>query len=329
MPLKLIPPGRRKGYRFWYAVGTVAGQRVERSLETLDAETAKQRKAKLEAAIWDAAEQDGQPMTFAMAAERYIQWRKPSLTDSNFIGKLVSLIGNDFVSEINQARADTAAKVLYPDCKPATHNRLVVTPISAILNFAAKNNWRPPIKFERYKTPRAQTRYVSDAHEQWLLMATEGDPQKQLLILWLFRQGDRIGDVLKIRHEDCDLKNKLVRRHISKTDTYKTLPLDDDIVAMLKKTGETHGKIFHWQHRHGVNKWLRNLARKLEIRFTPHMARHTVGKRLSDSGASLRTIMAKLGHADYSSSLRYQAEDIDTIRKASSAAIKREKLRGE
>lgn len=67
MPLKLIPPGRRKGYRFWYAVGTVAGQRFERSLETLDAETAKQRKAKLEAALWDVAEQSGQPMTHLFA----------------------------------------------------------------------------------------------------------------------------------------------------------------------------------------------------------------------------------------------------------------------
>ncbi len=82
---------------------------------------------------------------------------------------------------------------------------------------------------------------------------------------------------------------------------------------------KTEGPIFPWRTRWGVEKWLRILCQKLEISFTPHMARHTVGKRLSEAGVSLRIIMDKLGHKDSKSSLRYQRGDLETIREASKA----------
>lgn len=84
------------------------------------------------------------------------------------------------------------------------------------------------------------------------------------------------------------------------------------------------GRIFaRWKDQRTVNHWLRRLCNGLEIAFTPHRARHTVGKRLSDSGASLRTIMAKLTHANVQSSMRYQAGDIETVRAASELAKRR------
>jgi integrase len=46
------------------------------------------------------------------------------------------------------------------------------------------------------------------------------------------------------------------------------------------------------------------------------MARHTVGTMLNAQGASLRTIMDRLGHTDVKSSLRYQGGDIEVVREA-------------
>ena len=54
------------------------------------------------------------------------------------------------------------------------------------------------------------------------------------------------------------------------------------------------------------------------------MARHTLGTMMAANGESLRAIMAALGHTQASSSLRYQAADIEMVR----AATGRVKLPG-
>jgi hypothetical protein len=48
------------------------------------------------------------------------------------------------------------------------------------------------------------------------------------------------------------------------------------------------------------------------------MARHTAGTQLNAQGASLRTIMERLGHSDVKSSLRYQAGDVGNVDKLNS-----------
>lgn len=73
------------------------------------------------------------------------------------------------------------------------------------------------------------------------------------------------------------------------------------------------GWVFPWRTKSGVYAWLRPLRQALGVTFTPHMARHSVGKRHNDAGAGLRTIMARLGHQDVKSSIRYQAEDIEVV----------------
>lgn len=323
MSLKLI---RRKGSPYWYARGTVCGQRY-----TCSTGEANKRNAEAFAAEYETtlrSNSGGGSVTFAYAANAYVEFRQPRNPDAINIPKLIALLGKKLVSEVNQADLVRAASVMVNSGNPATKNRSVIRPAAAILHYAAQNGWCNWMRVKSFKEPEPKTRFVTDAHEEWLLEAVKENPQKRLLIMWLFRQGDRISDILRTKYEDCDLKNLTLKRYISKTERTIILPLDDEICSTLsewKREGDKSGRIFHWKTHHGVDRWLKRLCKRLEIVFTPHMARHTVGKRLSDSGASLRVIMDKLGHKDSKSSLRYQRGDVESIRSASKLAQKRDR----
>lgn len=310
--LKLIPPGKRKN-KFWVIRGRLDGHKIEKSLgvclrkdaeEKLDELLDEYRKGK----------NINKNVTFADATERYIAFRKPGKKDTLSLARICEEMGDKLVMEITQNDLVQIANRLYPWQTNASKNRRIITPASAVLHYAAKNKWCQRGFFTKFPVPTAKTRFVSEATEQALLNATEG--KKRLLILWLFRQGDRIGDVLKVKYEDCNLETKIISRHVSKSDVYLDFPLDDEICQLLIADGQASGFIFPWRNHTTLNKWLKPLRERLGVEFTPHRARHTLGKRLNDSGAGLKTIMQALGHNDARSSLRYQTTDIETIRQA-------------
>ena len=107
---------------------------------------------------------------------------------------------------------------------------------------------------------------------------------------------------------------------MSKGKLWRTKPLDDSVLALLANETTKTGLLFPWRTRSGVYKWLRPLCERLEIKFTPHMARHYLGKELNRSGAGLKTIMGALDHSSATSSLRYQDADIEIVRQANTRA---------
>lgn len=315
MPLKLV---RRSKSPYWHARGCVQGfGRCTFSLRTTDKAEAERRKAEIEAELY--RPQRGDNVTFAIAAEHYAASRNLSDIDIQNIANLNAVIGDMNVTDVTQATLIQTADRIKKGKAAATRNRHVLTPAAAILHYAAKNDWCKHIEVSKLQEPPPKTRSVSDDVIDKLFAAVKGDEEKTLILLWMFRQGDRVSDILATRYDDCDLTARTLRRYIGKTRRTITVPLDDDICQILvqRVSNGADGRIFHWKYRFGVERWLRILCRKLDVVFTPHMARHTVGKKLSNSGASVRTIMDKLGHADVKSSMRYQNTEIDTLRKAS------------
>lgn len=323
--LKLIPPGKR-GNKYWVVRGTHEGYRIEKSLGV---SLRKDAEKKLDDLLDDyrKIKREKANMSFAGASERYIAFRDTSPRDQIFINKLCAILGEHHIIEITQSDLVASANAIYGiSGDPATKNRAVMTPAAAVLHYAAKNKWCDWMRIEKFKEKRPVTRYVSFGDEKKMHVGlrnkgTRHRVQKRLLLLWLFRQGDRISDVLKIQYEDINFERGTIKRYISKSDRHEEFPVDDVILRYLKRQ-EAEGKIFMWHTRFGVNRWLQNLTKQVGVDFTPHRARHTLGKRLNDTGAGLKTIMQALGHADYKSSLRYQSTDIETIRQAKKKAGK-------
>ena len=317
MPYKLIAPGKRKGNRVYIIRGTVDGQRFELSAQTTDKAKAERDAPSLVASALAAGadeQRDIDPsvLTFEQACRLYIA-RGVSGREERRLEKLYPVLGARRQKDIVEADIVAAANALYPKDTNQTRNRNVVTPVSSVLHYAAKNKWRDWLRIARFKEPKPKTRAASRDVRKILLANTTG--KRRLLILWLFGQGTRITDTVRVEWPHLSLQAGTVELWVAKTREWRTLPLDDALLAAL--ANEDKGKpLWPWKTRDGVYKWLQPLCKRLGIAFTPHMARHSVGAWLNESGAGLRTIMDALGHESPVSSMRYQSAGVEVVREA-------------
>jgi integrase len=317
MPLKLIPPGKRRN-KFYLARGRLNGRLYEVTTGETDKGAADRRRAEIEHKILGADVADAE-VTFRRAAELYCAFKNPSREYQQRIDRLVGVLGHRQLSEIQHAHLVGAARTLYPGAKASSMNRSVIAPGAAILHYAAENKLCAYRRIKRFKEAAPVTRALSKKAAAKLIGKAEGDAKA--LLLWLFHQGTRISDALKVQWPDIDLKAKTYRLRISKTDEWRVLPLADSVWAHLRGAKVRKGPVFPWRNRWAAYAALGPIAKKAKVRFTPHMARHSLGTWLNQSGAGLRTIMGALGHKDAKSSMRYQAADVEIIRSAVGMAV--------
>lgn len=324
MPIKFIAPGARgkgaaKHNRFWYVRGTIAGRRIEISTGQINkADAERVAPALIAAAIErDPPAPGDAEVTFRRAADAYVAWRRPSAREHAWIDALTGELGQRRLDQINHAALVETADRLYPDSKPQSKNRCVIAPAAAILHYAADNGWIAYQRIKRFREPPPATRAVDPGNVAALIALAAGE--LRLLLIFLFGQGTRITDTLRLDWRDIDLDAAIFRVHVSKTQTTLTLPLAADVRAALSTipADRRAGPIFpSFKTRWQVYAAIAPLREQLGVTFTPHMARHTLGARLNAQGAGLRTIMDALGHRNVKSSLRYQSTTIDTVRAA-------------
>ncbi|BBK44162.1 hypothetical protein STVA_41820 [Allostella vacuolata] len=326
MPLSLIPPGERKGNTWWLVRGQVNGRRVEVSTRTRDKAAAQRFAVALEARLLAQGDQpaaEPEVKTWGEAAERWLK-RSVSADDRRYVNRIAEhRFARRQLRRIIQADIDLAARELYPRHTAETINRQAYTPIIAVLNYAAANHWCERRAWSRPRMREPETRAAAPNAGELLLAKAEG--AQRLLILWLWQHGTRITDTLRVDWSRVDLAQRKYEIWINKTRRWKTLPIDDQVWIELANTpeGSHTGRLFPWRDRHEVYDWLGPLSRQAGVVFTPHMARHRLGKDLNDGGAGLRTIMGALGHENPKSSLRYVAEDIEIVREAQARRAQR------
>lgn len=321
MPLHLVPPGKRKGNRFYLVRGTVDGsdgREIEVSTKTANKATAERFAKDLARKLAEGRlPGPGEALSFMRAADLYIEYRDPSRADRLRIEGVKRVLGRKAVGDIRQVDLVDAANLLCHGKAPATKNREVLRPAAAILHYAADSGYCAWLRIKLFREPRPKTRAVSSEIAAQLVAAVPEGP-KRLFLLWSFHTGTRISDSLRVEWSSLDLPRQAARVHVGKTDRWIDIPLHSELFEVLAEMPIEcrHGRLFPWQQKTGVYKWLRPLTRELGIEFTPHMARHSRGTWLNEAGAGLRTIMDALGHADPKSSIRYQSADVEVIRAA-------------
>lgn len=340
MPLTLIPPGRRIKYRkgraypnrYWLVRGDIGGREREVSTKERDEDAALRFKARLELRILERRiPGPGEEITLGKAADLWVAYRKPGKGDERRVRRVVATIGAERrVSEIQHADLVDAAHRLFPGRRNETKNRWAMKPAASILHYAAKNRWRDWLRIEMLEEGPVVTRASSADTARALLSALEIERanagtehkrrlarKKALLILWLFKHGNRISDPLRLTWEqNIALPRKVYLLYVGKARRWKEKPIDEEVWEALANDPEKEGPLFPWRTRSGVYRWLRPLVRRLRLAFTPHMARHYLGKQLNAEGAGQKTIMGALDHDDPASSLRYQDADMEIVRAA-------------
>lgn len=321
MPLKLIAPGKRRGNRYWVARGRVGGELFEVSTRTTDKEAAERIAAQLAAKILEdrpaAQEIADEPKTFRLAAGAYCEFRNPGYREIQNLNRLVKVIGHLLCPSITQSDLVAAAHRLYPGAKASSLNRSVITPASYVLHYAAANKWCPEWRIKRFKEDAPETRALRQPQVDALKEAAwhRCSGHVTTMLDFLFGQGQRISEAIGLTWERLDLTNGVYLAWNSKLKKWRWKALHPDVVAALAcLPGDRVGAVFPWKNRWAFYKALAPALEASGVKFTPHMARHTLGFLLG--GASLKTRMDILDHADPKSSMRYDMSQIEEQRAA-------------
>lgn len=193
MPLKLW----KNAHGIWQVRGTVAGQRIRKSSGSGDETTARKFASRLERDAWERhLAPVSEVLTFEAAALLYLEADR----EARFLAPLIRHFRGWDLADIRQGHIHDAARKLYPLAAPATWNRQVVTPVQAVINFAAERGHAAPVKVKRFKEDRAPRAAVDRAWlDAFMAKADEMDLEDLATVaLFMFTTGARISEALNV-----------------------------------------------------------------------------------------------------------------------------------
>lgn len=264
----------------------------------------------------DSAPRSG-PETFGELAARYASDRQISRSEQAYVTRLVACrlpslagerLGRVTLSDLRPVLAREAAAVLYAGRTAKTMNRAAISPFSAIIHFGAENEWMPYLKVKSFKTIDRVTPRLAGGEtdvDRLLVAAAQAKPKKGdrykadhpyrfILLLFLFRQGWRISETLRLVWDQVDMVNGLfLNVLVDKGAVVKpSLPMHPQVRAALaglppgepeRADLERRGRVFPWVDRHNVYRWLNPWCAETGIHFRPHQARVEYASQLNEA----------------------------------------------
>jgi integrase len=279
MSLKLI---RRHGGHNWYIRGTVRGVTVDESTRTPERKIAETIRAGRE---WELLQSSvfgrKSVATFLEAAVGYMEGGG----ERRYLGRLLEHFGTAALAKIDQAAIDRAAQALLPAAAPATVNRQIHTPISAVLKYAAKRGLCDHRQIERPAQPAGRVRWLTPAEADRLIVSCS--PHLRPLVVFLFYTGARLSEALYLDWRNVDQQRRQVQFIDTKNGEARGVPLHDRVVAVLAKLARRDGIVFRRPDGLPYNQKadksggqiktaFRGACRRANItNFSPHDCRHT------------------------------------------------------
>lgn len=233
MPLKLVQG--RHGSPCWYLRGSVRGIRVDESTGCHDKGAAEEVRIRREAELLTRSiHGDCAVRTFGEACASYID----AGGDGQHLGPILRHFGaKQRVSSVGQAEIEACARKLHPHGSPATQNRKVYTPVSAVLHHAARKGWcSKPVIARPKGHDTERVRWITYDEAELLIEAAA--PHLRPLVIFLLSTGARLSEALYLEWADVDLS----RAHVTfrptdargiKTDEARGVPLPARAVAAL------------------------------------------------------------------------------------------------
>jgi integrase len=310
MPLKLVPP--RPSKTPYYSVrGTYLGRYVDRSTKTGRKSIALKILARIQRQIESGEFVDGTEMTFAGAALSYMRGGG----DKTYLTALIEHFGNTAISQIGQDEIDEAANKLYPGRSPATLNRQVYTPVSAVLR-------RAGMVIALHRPKGAQGRMIvewlwPEQANRLFAAAREIDVEFGILLMVLCYTGMRLSEALDgMKIDKLDLDGEDAYAYVPKTKNGEPRPvfLPPHLVAALRahprglnRPGE---RVFRFSKNGYIYGLLRESAAKAGVRLPEraafHIFRHTYGTWLRRyAGMDTRGLVGTGAWKDRKSAERY------------------------
>jgi integrase len=311
VPYKLLPPGKRGKY--WSIRGTIGDERVEKTTRQTDRKRAEEWADKYVVRFRDTPLGTRGPITYAVAAAAYRAYKPPRGKEVARHERLDAYFLKALIEDMRHADLVGAANALFPKGSAGTKNREVISPASAVLHYAADQEWCTYRKFRRFKEARRSSRKpVSNADMGRLLDATEG--HKRLFLMLAYETGLRLGNILSLRNDRLDLSAGALMVDVTKNGERIGLRLSPSLVAMLANTPRCEGGfLLPWRSASGVYKWLTPLRKALGVHYTPHLSRHALATDLLRAKVPDKLAAAAGAWKDERSLHRYQHVETDDL----------------
>lgn len=268
MPLKLVSPAPGRS-PFYTIRGTHIGVVVYRSAKTADRKVALGILKRIERDIERGAVSDRAGPTFASAALAYIN----AGGDRRFIAPVAAYFKDTPLTEIDQAAIDNAAAAIYPRATPATRNRQVHTPVSAILKHVGAAF---PLKRPKGHAGTARTQWLEPDEAGRLFDACD-DLEFRAFLVFLTYTGARLSEALRIECRDVSLSDAGAFIGRTKNGEARSAHLPPAVVAALAGMDmDRDGYLFRFRKNGHLYKLMREAKRKAGLPWvTFHTCRHT------------------------------------------------------
>ena len=250
----------------------------------------------------------------------YKEGRRPSDRDAGYLDRIADHMGNEVAAHLEQADFDECCRALYPGRTNDTWNRQVFTPLIAALNWSGIT----------MKLKRPKMKAIEDAayecltkEQRDLLIANAQSKEiEALLCLWCMdglRVTESISLLAKDRRDEpyADIRGgriKTIQRKGGKTRVHWRAmhPRTQKVMRKIRlKDGE---RFFEWTKRWQIDKYIDELEEITNIRFHPHMGRHTFADQMDANNASLRQLMDAGGWRSPAAAMRYTHSNVERQR---------------
>lgn len=275
MPYKLTPPkaGRWSHYR---VRGTEHGVYVDKSTGVSERKVAQRilKEWKAEAQR-QAVAGPIKRITFAEAAIAYME----AGGERRFLAPLLKHFGNSELATIGQSDIDAAAVTLYAGATPATRNRQVYSPVSAILKH---NGIEKPFKRPKGSQGTPRLAWLKPEEAMKLLEAAEAvDGRFGALCVFLLYTGCRLSEALMLKWTDVQLEEGFAYVADTKNGDPRAVHIPPYAVAALSKLRVHHGSVFRLSKCGRLYAMLDRAATASAVqipqRVAFHLFRHTYG----------------------------------------------------
>lgn len=195
MPLRIY---RRSKTGPYWCRGTIAGTYIHESTRCRTRDQAVAYANRRETEILDRhAYGIERTITFAEAALDYLE----TGGEARFLDRILDYAGPDtLLSQIDNEWLTVAAIELFPNLAPASINRGLIGPVSAVYNRAAHDGRVPFRRFIKRKTPPGRTRWLTPSEAERLIDACM--PYTAKIVVLLLGSGMRISEALRASVDD-------------------------------------------------------------------------------------------------------------------------------
>lgn len=290
-----------------YIHGTIDGKRVRKSLGTRDPKIAEARKAQEEARLWRAATYGIEhETTFADACVKYLEAQADKKTKS-YLHPIILKIGKQKLAKITSGQLRILAKQLYPDAKPQTWNRQVITVVGAVINFAHDLGMCPPIRIKRFAPFDEKVKRAVD--RAWIdRFRAHATPHMAAAALFMFTTAARTSEALALWPCDLDLERRHgTSRTATKNGERREFWLTAEMADELKRLPPrplTHGshagelRVFGWHCKSGFARAWRIVCASAGLDYvTPYEAgRHSFATECITRQERNVVMVAKVGN---------------------------------